>query len=234
MTPTDNTQLIQFLASQDRPEGTLNYHQLQGFLFAICCSPELIRPSEWMPLIFNEQEAQFSSTNEAEAITQALMNLYNEINAQVFESRVKLPDDITIAENAMDNVGEDVPLGQWSSGFYICHDWLIELWNKYTPDALDEELGSSLMVLGLFSDYKLTEVFYQEIAASSGQSFEEYVANMLDLFEKAMREYAHLGRSIQTALNDQTSQPVVSKPKTGRNDLCPCGSGKKYKKCCLH
>jgi len=22
-------------------------------------------------------------------------------------------------------------------------------------------------------------------------------------------------------------------PKTGRNDPCPCGSGKKYKKCCL-
>ena len=23
-------------------------------------------------------------------------------------------------------------------------------------------------------------------------------------------------------------------PKIGRNDPCPCGSGKKYKKCCLH
>jgi preprotein translocase subunit SecA len=23
-----------------------------------------------------------------------------------------------------------------------------------------------------------------------------------------------------------------SQPKVGRNDLCPCGSGKKYKKCC--
>lgn len=23
-------------------------------------------------------------------------------------------------------------------------------------------------------------------------------------------------------------------PKTGRNDPCPCGSGKKFKKCCLH
>ena len=23
-------------------------------------------------------------------------------------------------------------------------------------------------------------------------------------------------------------------PKTGRNDPCPCGSGKKYKKCCLN
>jgi uncharacterized protein YecA (UPF0149 family) len=26
--------------------------------------------------------------------------------------------------------------------------------------------------------------------------------------------------------------PVVIGVKTGRNDPCPCGSGKKYKKCC--
>ena len=25
----------------------------------------------------------------------------------------------------------------------------------------------------------------------------------------------------------------ASAPKVGRNDPCPCGSGKKYKKCCL-
>jgi len=32
------------------------------------------------------------------------------------------------------------------------------------------------------------------------------------------------------------SKPVIrSNPKVGRNDPCPCGSGKKYKKCCgLH
>ena len=27
-------------------------------------------------------------------------------------------------------------------------------------------------------------------------------------------------------------KPVIKKEKTGRNDICPCGSGKKYKKCC--
>ena len=27
-------------------------------------------------------------------------------------------------------------------------------------------------------------------------------------------------------------KPIVRKEKIGRNDLCPCGSGKKYKKCC--
>ncbi|OON95665.1 MAG: preprotein translocase subunit SecA [Epulopiscium sp. Nele67-Bin005] len=30
------------------------------------------------------------------------------------------------------------------------------------------------------------------------------------------------------------SKTVVKKEKIGRNDLCVCGSGKKYKKCCLH
>jgi hypothetical protein len=33
-----------------------------------------------------------------------------------------------------------------------------------------------------------------------------------------------------------TTTPVTivrDKPKVGRNDLCPCGSGKKFKKCCL-
>ncbi|MGX7030036.1 SEC-C metal-binding domain-containing protein [Vagococcus zengguangii] len=29
---------------------------------------------------------------------------------------------------------------------------------------------------------------------------------------------------------EQKRQPVTSK-KIGRNDLCPCGSGKKYKNC---
>lgn len=32
---------------------------------------------------------------------------------------------------------------------------------------------------------------------------------------------------------DQKSNVIELKPKIGRNDLCYCGSGKKYKKCCM-
>ena len=31
---------------------------------------------------------------------------------------------------------------------------------------------------------------------------------------------------------EKSSKTVVKPPKIGRNDPCPCGSGKKYKKCC--
>lgn len=38
----------------------------------------------------------------------------------------------------------------------------------------------------------------------------------------------------ETATNQEQGarKPVVKEEKIGRNDLCPCGSGKKYKKCC--
>lgn len=31
----------------------------------------------------------------------------------------------------------------------------------------------------------------------------------------------------------QLPEPYINPNKIGRNDLCSCGSGKKYKKCCL-
>ena len=34
------------------------------------------------------------------------------------------------------------------------------------------------------------------------------------------------------AQNQQQRQPISVEEKTGRNDPCPCGSGKKFKKCC--
>jgi hypothetical protein len=38
---------------------------------------------------------------------------------------------------------------------------------------------------------------------------------------------------IEEPVDPPVIQPIKSGPKTGRNDPCPCGSGKKYKRCCL-
>ncbi len=46
-----------------------------------------------------------------------------------------------------------------------------------------------------------------------------------------------IDKSIERAFKEnpkiEKPQPYRSEPKTGRNDPCPCGSGKKYKRCCL-
>jgi hypothetical protein len=38
------------------------------------------------------------------------------------------------------------------------------------------------------------------------------------------------GSSREGDLNEV--EPIHAAPKTGRNDPCPCGSGRKFKKCC--
>ena len=37
---------------------------------------------------------------------------------------------------------------------------------------------------------------------------------------------------VNATSSDYVTMPVILKKAPGRNDLCPCGSGKKYKKCC--
>lgn len=54
-----------------------------------------------------------------------------------------------------------------------------------------------------------------------------------DAQSSALRE--HLGRDVADlfAYWQAKRQVVNATPKVGRNDPCPCGSGKKHKKCCL-
>ncbi|CAM2870910.1 SEC-C metal-binding domain-containing protein [Hathewaya histolytica] len=82
------------------------------------------------------------------------------------------------------------------------------------------------------------EKIEQTSEINSELDFEKLYFNMLDakadylyglpqwegIFSKEKR------REIQKAYRD--SKTVVKEVKIGRNDPCPCGSGKKYKKCC--
>jgi len=46
-----------------------------------------------------------------------------------------------------------------------------------------------------------------------------------------LNERAAINQHAGEAVSQQKSAPVIADPKVGRNDPCPCGSGKKYKAC---
>ena len=52
------------------------------------------------------------------------------------------------------------------------------------------------------------------------------------------KEKEHLHSPHEKPAEEEPVKPEVAEyhagPKVGRNDPCPCGSGKKYKKCCLN
>jgi uncharacterized protein len=58
-----------------------------------------------------------------------------------------------------------------------------------------------------------------ELCGAWSMLLEHIESHPVDIRKKAIRAREEYNRSMP--------------PKTGRNDPCPCGSGKKYKKCCL-
>lgn len=44
---------------------------------------------------------------------------------------------------------------------------------------------------------------------------------------------ASFGNMQHKKSKEKLVKPLIAKRPAGRNDSCPCGSGKKYKKCCL-
>ncbi len=82
-------------------------------------------------------------------------------------------------------------------------------------------------------------VHAHETTSNPDQSFVEFSAFYLENnAELVLQEKAEFRRTagewIYTRTVRQGPAPVkITQPKPGRNDPCPCGSGKKYKQCCL-
>ncbi len=235
----DVSALKAFLSNPHRPDGTLNIQELQGFLFAIASSPETVPPSEWLPLISNDEEIGFENESEAQQILSQIMTLYNEVNTSVLKRSDALPFGCEFKTDVFANLDEQASISQWARGFTIGHDWLIEVWDEYLPESLDEECGASVMALSFFSSRQLAEAYYAEIDPSAsrapGKSFEQFAETIRELFPSALSAYAHLGRSIFEVhmRNAEDRAESDRSTKVGRNAPCPCGSGKKYKKCCF-
>jgi uncharacterized protein len=231
-TETHAAFLNRFLTAHQRPKGTMTYPQLAGFVFSVACAPELIPPSEWLPIVFDDQEANYETLAEAEQVLQAIMALYNNCSRRGMEGSASLPPGFEIRAKPLDNLDADAPLSHWARGFVMGHTYLGELWDEFTPAELDKELGASVMVLTFFASPRLANAYHKE--GKGKTSLEHLAETVVMIFPDAMIEYAHLGRCIFQARREagDLGQGPSDLPKVGRNDPCPCGSGKKFKKCC--
>jgi SEC-C motif domain protein len=74
--------------------------------------------------------------------------------------------------------------------------------------------------------------------AGDDQGFVEFIARYREhggerIHHERSRFWRHQGRWFFHSAEYPKAAPVqCAQPKVGRNDPCPCGSGKKYKKCC--
>jgi len=95
--------------------------------------------------------------------------------------------------------------------------------------------ASSLTALSLFESRKPSRTTHQQVSSFGTGQPESATAtastggkNESDMVTEAT-EYEYGPKQAQAQAR---AKPVRTGPKVGRNDPCPCGSGRKYKQCC--
>jgi uncharacterized protein len=215
--PVDLEVLDQFLMSEASPENCMQLSDLDGFLTGIAIGPELIKPSEWLPAIWGDDEPVFENEEQVQAVIGAIMGRYNEILRE-------LDTDPEGYEPVFwEGPDGEVIAADWAEGFVDAIRLRPEAWRPLLEDR--EALILLMPILALCGD------------AEGGSPLELDPEEDADLLAQAPDLIPACVVGMHGFWKERRGQPKAGSgraksAKVGRNDPCPCGSGRKYKRCC--
>ncbi len=213
-----------FLGSKHVPVDTLgmeSMEQIDGFFCAVLAGPEGVSPDDAMPAIWSEErrikEARpdYDSEQQAEHVANLLTRHWQTISLRLDRSYPHTP---------VMPWRWDAPRGSdWARGFIRGVSLRLSQWGERSRD--DEVIGSFVAAMLAFSDDDQLNI---DERGTAGER-----ASFIKVLPMALIHLHCLwrGRPSPYRRHDPVSGPRISR-KIGRNEPCPCGSGKKYKRCC--
>jgi uncharacterized protein len=204
---------------------SMNLEKLDGFLAALICGPDTVLPSEYLPVIWGDNivlENTFKAQPLLRDFLALIMRHWNVIADTLHSGDVYLPlllEDVRGVSHAND----------WANGFLRGMELRKESW----VDLLtDEQKGGWLVpIFALAHENSLDEVMRPYKEPVGAEMREKLIVGAAAGVTGIYRHFQTL-RSHQTQTLDEMSTFRRTTPKIGRNDPCPCGSGKKFKQCC--
>ena len=89
----------------------------------------------------------------------------------------------------------------------------------------------SILMRAAIPEMQQQDIPQQEAPEPAKPKRPQYVEQKVDLDEAQRIQRAVANRDTRESAQQQPRIPIIREPKVGRNDPCPCGSGKKYKQC---
>lgn len=194
-------------------ESILGNSELDGYFAALACAPETIMPSSWMPLIWGGDQfiPEWENEKEFPQFSQAILAQYNLVMTD-FQTREYEP----LFLESYDAESDLVIVDDWCEGFLRG----LSLWGEMPHDDM-KQLEHCLYPIRYFSTAEGFDAL-QTLDKSEIQQLQQSIQPQVE------KLYQHFCRPFKSS----GSTFVHTAPKVGRNEPCPCGSGKKYKKCC--
>ena len=201
---------------------------LDGYVAALIVCPDVILPSEWLPGVWGG-EHEFADVDEAEATIAAVMEHYNRIARELAER----PEDYAPVMEIDPNGGETL-WEPWIDGFERAMRLRPDAWEEIALSD-DEEASASIRMIVALNDFyygrsELTEEAEDEFDRMAPGLIPEFVRN-LNAWTKSRQIGKSESRDTGYRAGFDRDDPPSFGRKVGRNEPCPCGSGRKYKRC---
>lgn len=215
----EDDQLIGILQQID---GAMNLEELDGFFSALLCGPELMLPSAYIPVIIGgkiEEKTPYTTETEVKDFFGLLLQHWDRITLTLSVPGAFKPMLCKDAEGAIHG-------NQWAKGFLRGVGIGGETWKKLFHDDVH---GKALFPILALAHENTTDPRLKPYAEPIDAKKRELLLMGIAEGIPAIYHYFEPLRMSSLLANDKTAPKTV---KAGRNELCPCGSGKKYKKCC--
>lgn len=237
----DLDELADLLGADWAPETTMDIEQLDGLLAGLICSPRVLMPSRYMTEIFGGEEPTFPDMATAQRIFELLMRRNNQIATALNAPIERLDDPRAYVPLLLDwspegeiarslaaaGSSEPLPLAGelWARGFLHAVSLAREDWERL-PEGDDE--GAQLVEDALESIAAL--VPEDDVEAGGAEATADERDQLIGEALIAAYDLREYWRDVQFE-QVRIKEPIRREPKVGRNDPCPCGSGKKFKQC---
>jgi yecA family protein len=240
LTDTDVAQLEAHL-QRFKTDKSFDLVGLDGFLHGITCLPKSVNPTQWLQMALTE-ESVGKEVAQASEIIGLVFAYYNTVAVpQHLQNQVSPPRCDGSAEQS----------ATWLRGFARAFTLDKEALQflVYSPDEETSRFG--MLLFSQMITAEEAEAFglepteaadIREAYLNTVQQFEKKSASdnikTLEVMEEITRIYLKSYKSFENNLMGRSSFGIEDytpyrreEKKVGRNEPCPCGSGKKFKHC---
>ena len=232
---------------RSRGEDVPQWEFCEGAIAALLCTRRLILPDEFLPILLGvgdgADDNRFADAAQSERFMALWTRRWNEVAEALNASVESLEDERTYHPEVMDVRGAVALLSEaeqadvadqalpaygqvWALGFmFVVENWPEE-WeaprDKETAGWIDEALDAIVALTEDDTGTPSVSMYAEDGPPSTSQE-------RLEVFGEAIWGVYDL-RQLWRSLGPR-QETIVKGEQPGRNDPCPCGSGKKFKKC---
>ncbi len=231
------TLIDDFLSDPSRKDDCFNRYQLQGALVSTLSCPEAISDIDVGLMVLDDDEEAANAWFALDGdLRKAWVGLTNDTSGVLAQEKFSLYEMLALP---LDISEPTEALCQWCDGYlkgYLLSEsaWM-QTYEELKPHdqrfvELEKEHLAFLGMVSALAEWEKT-LERNEHPAQLQQNF----PGLLEAINGCVGQFHALALALEDAYvnSKQNSLFEDDLPTCGRNDPCPCGSGKKYKKCCL-